>query len=152
MLLEQLGGGFMRIRANDHEGPHLVACVCDAVRSDFSSYPAVRPGRRSQPGVFRSTISRQLFPLVSSLAVPLREGRSIPSCAGWFCYQEKQRDYVLFVLMRSPLLGAMQVKARVPADAAARETIMLNRGHTSHMGRQTSETSTPRFATSARRD
>jgi hypothetical protein len=22
----------MRIRANDHEGPHFVACVCDAVQ------------------------------------------------------------------------------------------------------------------------
>jgi len=43
MPLEQLGRSLMRIRANDHIGAHLIACIFDAALGDFLVLPSGPP-------------------------------------------------------------------------------------------------------------
>ena len=64
-LSEQLDRSLMRIRANDHVGAHLIACIFDAALGDFFSF-AERSAHVDDCGldVFRPTPSKPLSPLL----------------------------------------------------------------------------------------
>jgi hypothetical protein len=79
MPLEQLGRSLMRIRANDHIGAYLIACIFDAALGDFFGL-AERSAHTDDYGLmFFGPRLPGRYPLLL-LRKPFRFGKGIPCC------------------------------------------------------------------------
>ena len=70
MPLEEFGRSLMRVRANDHVGTHLIACIFDAALRDFFGL-AERSAHADDAGEDRGVLDDENVPL---LQVALRRG------------------------------------------------------------------------------
>src|SRR6516225_6096761 len=127
MPLEEFGRSLMRVRANDHVGTHLIACIFDAALRDFFGL-AERSAHANDCGLMffgpRLPSGYPLFLLRESL----RFWQGIPCCHSRVrLASEKHRENVLFAFMRYPLPYVLRVQTKARCINAERYHALIER-------------------------
>ena len=127
MLLEEFGRSLMRVRANDHVGTHLIACIFDAALRDFFGL-AERSAHANDCGLIffgpRPPSGYPSFCFASRSA----SGRAFHAVIrGFVLLPRNTARNVLFAFMRFPFPYVLRVQTKARCIDAERYHALIER-------------------------
>ncbi len=101
MVFEELRGGFMRLRPNDREGSHLVACIFDTALSDLPGL-AERSTHADNHALVFFDLCLPRSNSIAFLCLPFRLEKGIPCRHFWAGFAAKENSEISVVGAHEP--------------------------------------------------